>query len=355
MKVSPVRSKNLGLLTATSAAILIAACVAVLISATSGSRADPAPAPLGASVGGTPLPQGVSTVGGKPAVPGTAGLYIGTDAEPTRVSQFDSEVGVSQPAILGGYVSLNGQLSNVLGHASVYRGTAPMVSWAVDFTRDLSDGSLDSYLKQQAQEVIAYGKPVFLRPDWEMDGNWYPKWSPPAVSPSRYIADWRYLVRFFRAAGVTNAAFVWCPNVGEPDGRAASDWYPGDSYVDWIGSDAYPRQGSEVDAFAETDGLDQIAAFAKQHGKPMMLAEWGVTSPDPDNAWLFDLVFQWAAKYPETVKALVYFDYVGTNGDHLLVDHPNGAAEFKYLIQSAAGVLTSVPAAAAAVAGSGSG
>lgn len=340
-------TKNLGLLTAILAGILITACVVVLVLADGVNRN--APGSLSASTGGAPLPMGSSTAGGQPVVPGTGELYIGTDAEPNRVSQFDSEVGISQPAILGGYVSLGGQLSSVLQHAAAYQGTAPMVSWSIDFTKNLADGELDSYLSQQAKELIGYGKPVFVRPDWEMDGTWYPNWSPSKVSASRYVADWRYLVKFLRAAGVTNAAFVWCPNVGEPTGQPASDWYPGDSYVDWVAADAYPRQGSDADdAFAEADGLNQLAVFAKQHGKPMMLAEWGVTSPDPDNAWLFDQVFQWAAAYPETVKALVYFDYVGTNGDHLLVDHPNGAAEFKYLVQSNAKVLTSVSAAAVA-------
>jgi len=344
VKTSPVPSKKPGPLTAILAALLASAAVAVLVSANSDSSTAQTPA-LSASTGGSPLPAGTSSAGGQPVVPGTGQLYVGTDAEVGRVSQFDTEAGVAQPAVLGGYTTLDGDLSGLLQHAAAYQGTAPMVSWGLDFTKDFADGSMDTYLKQQAEEVIAYGKPVFLRPDWEMDGNWYSNWSPPAVSPSRYIADWRYLVKFFRAAGVTNAAFVWCANVGEPVGEPASEWYPGDSYVDWIGADAYPRQDSSVDAFTEADGLDQLAAFAKQHGKPMMLAEWGVTSPDPDNAWLFDLVFEWAAEYPETVKALVYFDYVGTKGDHLLVDHPNGAAEFKYLIQSNGKVLTTVSAA----------
>lgn len=341
-----MRSKNLPL-TAVLGAILAAACVAVLISALSGSGGEAAASgQLTAPTGGSPLPEGTSSAGGQPAVPGTGQLYLGADTEVERVSQFDSEVGIAHPAVLGGYVGMGDPVTPILQHAKASSGTAPMVSWELDFTKDFRDGSMDSYLRQQAAAIIAYGGPVFLRPDWEMDGNWYPNWSPPGVSASRYVSDWRYLVRFFRAAGVTNAAFVWCPNVGEPDDRPASDWYPGDSYVDWIGSDAYPRQNDSADAFTEADGLDQLAEFAGQHAKPMMLAEWGVTSPDPDNAWLFDRVFQWAARYPRTVKALIYFDFVGTKGDHLLVDHPNGAAEFKYLVQSDPRILTSVAAVA---------
>jgi hypothetical protein len=328
--------------------VLITGLAAVLLLAPGGSRGSATVGTLSAPTGGSPVPEAVSSAGGEPAIPGNGDFYLGTDADPSRVAQFDDEVGISQPAVFGEYVGLNGQLSNVLDDAKAYQGTAPMISWSLDFTRDLASGSLDAYLTQQAAALIGYGKPVFLRMDWEMNGTWYPNWSLPKASVSRYISDWRYVVRFLRAAGATNVAFVWCPNIGEPAGGAASDWYPGDAYVDWIAADAYPRQGSSADAFTESDGLDQFAVFAKQHGKPMMLAEWGVTSPDPDNGWLFDSVFQWAAAYPDTVKALVYFDFVGTNGDHLLVDHPHGAAEFKHLVgsvRSAGKALTAVKAA----------
>ena len=331
--------KSFGFLTATLAAVLIAACIAVLTLSGGGTRIAAGSDPET----DVPIPGYVSRAEA-PATPAQGKLYVGVDVDAGNVAQFDTELGISQPAILGSYVAENGQLSSVLQAGSAYSGTAPMVSWSIDFTQNITDGSMDAYLKEQAAEVVDYGKPVFLRPDWEMDGSWYPDWSPPKVSAARYVADWRYIVRLFRAAGAGNAAFVWCPNVGEPIGSAAQDWYPGDAYVDWVGTDVYPRQSAGTSFVTEADGLDQLAAFAQQHGKPMMLAEWGVTSPDPDDGWLFDLVFQWAAEYPETVKALVYFDYVGAKGDHLLVDHPNGAAEFAYLVHTDHGALTAVPA-----------
>jgi Glycosyl hydrolase family 26 len=341
-----VPSVSTGRLVVVLAFVLIAGLAAVFLLAPDNSQGSEVVSTLNAPTGGSTVPEADSSAGGQPVVPSSGKFYLGADADPSRVAQFDSEVGISQPAILGEYVGLNGQLSSVLDDVAGYRGTAPMVSWSLDFTQDLASGHQNAYLTQQADALIAYGKPVFLRPDWEMDGTWYPNWSLSKVTADRYIADWRYLVKFLRAAGVTNVAFVWCPNVGEPAGHSPSDWYPGDTYVDWIGADAYPRQGSGAsDAFTETDGLNQFAVFAKQHGKPMMLAEWGVTSPDPDNGWLFDLVFQWAAAYPGTVKALVYFDYVGTKGDHLLVDHPKGAAEFERLVYSGNKVLTAVAAA----------
>jgi Glycosyl hydrolase family 26 len=306
------------------------------------SAASPSAVKLGARAS-----PGASPVRRPPAVPGAGEFYVGADVSPTRVSQFDDEAGIGQPAILGGYLPQNGQIDAVLSEVRNLPDTVPMVSWSVSFTRDFAFGSADDYIEQQALAVAAYGKPVFLRLNWEMNGTWEKQWSLPSVTTSQYIADWQHVVDIFRAVGADNAAFVWCPNAGRWNGLSPTDWYPGDAYVDWIGIDAYPRQSSGTDVRTESGGLNQLAAFAHKHGKPEMLAEWGVTSPDPDTARLFDLVFHWQAAYPDTVKALVYFDYVGTSGDHLLSDHPNGAAELKYLIGSHPGALSKGTAASA--------
>jgi len=346
--VSPHRLRTLGLLSAL--VTLLIACAAVLIFNDDGN-ATTAP---NASGGTTAASQGTDSQADQPAskslppIPGAGQYYVGVDAAPATVARFDQEVGIAQPAILGGYVSKGAALSGVLAEVRNLPNTAPMISWAVDFTKPLSDGSQDAYLEQQAQAVAAYSGPVFIRLDWEMNGTWQVGWSEPQVSPSNYAAAWRHVVEIFHRQGAANAAFVWCPNVGQWNGDTFRAWYPGDSFVDWIGADAYPHQSAGTNVLTEAGGLNQIAAFGQQHGKPVMLAEWAVTSPDPDTAWLFDLVFEWADRYPHAVKALVYFDYIGTSGDHLLLHHPNGAAEFGYLISSRPGALTSMPSRAPA-------
>lgn len=320
------------------------ATLIVLMTFESYRGAGAATAPGMANLDGTPPAHAASaapsSAGGPPAVPGGAQFYVGTDTDPTTLAQFEQEAGVAQPAILGGYSPASGQVVGVISEARNLPGTVPMVSWNVQFTSGLAFGTADGYLKQQAQAVAGYGKPVFIRLDWEMNGTWEKGWSLPKVTTSQYIADWQHVVDVFRSAGATNAAFVWCPNAGTWNNLPPMAWYPGDGYVDWIGVDAYPRQGSGINVLTEPGGLDQIAAFARGHGKPAMLAEWGVTSPDPDNAWLFDLVFQWQSQYADTVKALVYFNYFGTSGDHSLSTHPNGAAELRYLIASHPDALT---------------
>jgi Glycosyl hydrolase family 26 len=277
-----------------------------------------------------------------PAPPAGDKLYLGVDSDASRVSDFDREVGIKQPAILGGYTAMNGSLGGLLQEMSTPGHAIPMLSWQVDFTGDqIVDGKLDSYLKAQAAAVLAYAQPVFIRPDWEMNGNWSP-WDYPQVTPAEYVAAWRHIVDIFNRVGATNAAFVWCPNVGDFTPDPVSDWYPGSNYVDWIGVDAYPANGS-TKTVVEPDGLNQIAGYAASLGKPMMLAEWGETLPGTDSDWVFDLVFQWADRYPATVKALIYFNYGVPTRDHLLDDLPVGAKSFAALVKGDQNILFSVP------------
>ena len=82
------------------------------------------------------------------------------------------------------------------------------------------------------------------------------------------------------------------------------------------------------------NALDSLAS-ALQSGrlKPpytaFALAEWAPQLPSPDTAAPVDLVLDWAAAHPDTVKALVYFDFVVGAKDYQLVDHAIGAAELR--------------------------
>jgi hypothetical protein len=141
-------------------------------------------------------------------------------------------------------------------------------------------------------------------------------------------------VALFRAAGATNAAFVWAPNVLDYFNSAGqrtrtSAWDPGDDAVDWIGLDAYPQSAPSDVLLNGIDGMNAIASFAASRAKPLMLAERASNSPHPDTAAPTDLVLDWAQQHPSTVKALVYFDFQTQGKDFTLVDRPGAAAEFR--------------------------
>jgi Glycosyl hydrolase family 26 len=326
-----------------SAAVLVALCLLTI--RLLGAQGDPAaaaqdPRSTAPSASTAPAPDNA------PSAPAGDQLYLGVDSDADRVGDFNQALQISHPAILGGYTATNGDLASLIRSMSAYPQSVPMLSWQLDFSSDeIVDGKLDAYLKTQAAAILAYAKPIFIRPDWEMNGNWSP-WDYPQVTPPEYVAAWRYLVSLFHKAGATNAAFVWCPNVGDFTTFPVSAWYPGNAYVDWIGVDAYPSVSSGDTTLTEPDGLNQIARFAVGQGRPLMLAEWGATLPGTDSAWVFDTVFQWARQYPQTVKALVYFNYGVPTRDHLLSDLPTGTAAFRTLIQQDPEILFTIPVVA---------
>lgn len=327
---------------------LLAATGAQQRAASGGAR--PPAARSAPTASATPVPtSGVrpGRLASGPFTPPDGTVLLGVSTDFYRLDAFDQVAGIAgHPAIYNRWTTPNGPLAPILDDARSRPGMAPMASWNLS----LADGAVaagqeDGYLWDQAAAVKAYGGPVFIRLDWEMNATWYPQWNPPAVTPPAFIAAWRHVYEVFKSAGASNAAFVWCPTVWNgPDGVDDSAWYPGDDAVDWVGLDAYPQGASPDYLLHGPDGMDQMAEFAAAHGKPLMLAEWAPQLPKPDTAASVDLVLDWAARYPKTVKALVYFDFDNRDEgkDFLLADHPVAAAELRRRTQSSPQYVTSL-------------
>lgn len=103
-------------------------------------------------------------------------------------------------------------------------------------------GTHDAYIQSWADGLKTYGLPIYLRPMHEMNGQWYP-WS--AVNnngntPVEYVAAWKHIVDIFDAAGATNVKWVWSVNnIDYPASNTMEQYWPGSSYVDVMGIDAY--------------------------------------------------------------------------------------------------------------------
>lgn len=277
--------------------------------------------------------------------PADGEVYLGVSTDISRLDLFDRTAGIgAHPAIYDQWTTPQGGVEPILANALTKPGMAPMISWNLPMTGgSVTDGSKDTYIKAQAEAIRAYAKPVFVRLDWEMNASWNPGWNEPGVTPAQYIASWRHVYQVFQQEGATNAAFVWCPTLWNgPGGLSPSTWYPGDQYVDWIGVDAYPQSAVQSFILNGPGGLDDQEAFAAAHQKPMMVAEWAPALPQPDTAAAIDLLFDFAARYPKTVKALVYFDFITGGKDYTLVDHPVGAAEFRKRVAGNPHILLTV-------------
>ncbi len=193
----------------------------------------------------------------------------------------------------------------------VETGRLPFVNWRAGVRwSQIADGSQDAWLRQRADAFRDFGAPIYLtfhhEPEDDLGGY---------GSPGDFASAFRRIVTTFRDRGVGNVAFVWTMMSWSFDprsGRPISDYYPGDAYVDFIGSDGYSwYPGRPGDAWVSFQQIFQPTQdFAVSHGKPWMAVEYGVQEdpgqPDRKGQWFRDIV-QTAAAWP-SLKGLIYFD-----------------------------------------------
>ncbi len=217
----------------------------------------------------------------------------------------------------------------------------PMISWNGENTDSIARGDWDGMIAARAQAVAMLNVPVFIRWFWEMDGN---KKQGYISAPPSYVKAWRHIHDIFRAAGATNAVWVWCPNASAiADGKAMA-YYPGGEYVDWTCGDGYNfapnRPGDKWESFAEI--YNGFYAKATKLGKPIMIGEFGALErkPGEKEQWLRG-ARDWIVQHP-AVAAVVYFNADSTTNDVYFdwrVDtSPSSFEGFRYLFTGQAPV-----------------
>jgi hypothetical protein len=152
-------------------------------------------------------------------------------------------------------------------------GQTPMVTWEPNrqSLSSIAGGSYDSYVRQSARTVKAFGGEVLLRFAHEMNGTWYP-WH---GSPSTYIGAWQRLVTIFREEGVTNVRWVWAPNVDNTGSMPFSAYFPGDSWVDYVGLDGYNWGSTPGNQWKSLHDIfaTSYANITQLSGKPVIITE----------------------------------------------------------------------------------
>lgn len=204
--------------------------------------------------------------------------------------------------------------------ADAARGRIPLLSWRAE-RRDgsavpwasIADGAEDPWIAERAEALRAYASPIILifhhEPERSIDSN---------GSPAEYVAAWRHLHEVFRAHGAVNIEWALALFAVTYQDGTATDFYPGDDVVDWIGADGYNRYG-RADVPNGCNGsvwrsfgalFSALHRFATAHGKPAMAAEWGspedAADPGRKARWFEDALATIEA-WPD-VKGLAYFD-----------------------------------------------
>jgi mannan endo-1,4-beta-mannosidase len=104
----------------------------------------------------------------------------------------------------------------------------------------IASGRYNAYLRSYALAVKAFGRSVILSFGHEMNGSWY-SWGYRHTPPPVFVAAWRHIVTVFREVGARNVIWLWTINVSQCRCHIQSParWWPGRSYVNWVGIDGY--------------------------------------------------------------------------------------------------------------------
>ena len=203
-------------------------------------------------------------------------------------------------------------------------GAIPMISWelwiwgkgkGIDYLSDILAGKYDSYFKHWAKDCGKWGKNVFIRPGFEMNGNWFP-W---CGNPKKFKSVWKHIYQLFEAEKCKNTLWVWSPNTKS---FPANEWnrfenyYPGSEFVDWVGLDGYnwgdkslQRPYSKWETFNDIfeTPLNKMEKLAPD--KPIMISEIGSAEGkfNKKAKWIED-AFHKLCNFPK-LRMLIWFNY----------------------------------------------
>jgi len=174
----------------------------------------------------------------------------------------------------------------------------------------IANGSYDLFIKEQAKMLKEFGRPVMIRFGAEFNinqGSELSSWSfSYARDPSVFKAAWVRYVDLLRSENVTNAIFVWNINFNDLGPHHWTDYYPGNTYVDWVGVDLY-QYNPDSDPYAMMEGV--CDDYGDQ--KPIAIMEWGANwvgqnFSDADRANFIERFFD-AVESFQSVKLINYW------------------------------------------------
>jgi hypothetical protein len=134
-------------------------------------------------------------------------------------------------------------------------------------------------------------------------------------SPAEYVAAWRRVTTIFDEQGATNVVWAWQMTAyafkAKPGSHQhAMQWYPGDDVIDIVAADGYnwgTCRGRSGSAASMADFTDPVIAFAKAHGKRVILAEFGADAGSGRAAWLQD-AHRYLVANRDMIVAAFYFN-----------------------------------------------
>jgi hypothetical protein len=165
----------------------------------------------------------------------------------------------------------------------------------------IASGADDEYLREYADSVRTYGHAVVIGFGHEMNASWY-SWGYGRTPAPTFVAAWRHIVTLFNSQGARNVTWLWTIQADQRGTGPIQSWWPGASYVTWVGIDGYYNNPSDTFKTVFVPTIDQVRGFTQQ---PILLSETAVARDADQVANILNL-FNGMAKY--RTLGLVWFD-----------------------------------------------
>ena len=156
---------------------------------------------------------------------------------------------------------------------------------------EVANGQHDEFVRTLAKNIRQANVPVVFSPWHEFNGDWYPWGYCGSTSkadsnacqvknkPSDFRRAWRRMHNIFKAEGATNAIWLWQANqIGARPKVGLKQFYPGESYVDWLGVVGYYYGEKGWYHTFDTVFMPSIRALKKVSKKPIFIPEMGMDS-----------------------------------------------------------------------------
>jgi mannan endo-1,4-beta-mannosidase len=151
----------------------------------------------------------------------------------------------------------------------------------------IASGQYDSYLRTYATAVRSYGHPVIVSFGHEVNGSWF-SWGYRNTPPATFVAAWRRIVTVFRGQDTRNVTWLWTINIVDPHHGIPNPrpWWPGRSYVNWVGIDGYYYKPTWRFAPLFGPTIKAVRALTRD---PILIAETGAAPAAGKPAKIADL------------------------------------------------------------------
>jgi hypothetical protein len=222
-----------------------------------------------------PAPGGRNSLS---TVPGSyIGLYShGVPGSYAGIKAFAAATGVN-PAVVTYYSGWLEPFQASFARTAANNGAVPLVQIDPEHISiaAVAMGRYDTYLRTYAKAVRGYHHPVILSFGHEMNGYWY-SWGYTHTAPAVFIAAWRHIVTLFRKLEAQNVTWLWTINTIHKQTNVPSPepWWPGNSFVNWVGIDGYFINSSST--FASVFGQTIFYVRSLTH-HPIFIAETSAT------------------------------------------------------------------------------